>query len=104
MPISQTSIRSKFTQSKNATITNLSVPLAATEVSHSLQSGLNSVIIRSRNRAELQIAFVATESGTNYITIPRGTSLSLESLEFSGETLYVQSSAAGNTVEILELH
>lgn len=91
-------------QAKNVSITNLSVPLVATEVSHVLQSSVKRIVMRARNYAQLQIAFVSTESGTNYITIPQGATLDLDGIDFLSKTVYVQSNKASTTVEILELY
>lgn len=84
-------------------ITNISLPTANTEVSHSLSANLKQLIIRLRGLADLKVAFVATESATKYLTIPRGATLSLVELNFSGATIYLQSPAASQTAEILEL-
>lgn len=93
-----------FTEGANSvTVTNLSLPVISTEVSLTLQSNLKGVIIRSRTAANVQIAFVATESGTKYLTIPRGTSLSLDVLNFTGKTLYAQADKV-TTLEIVEFH
>lgn len=85
------------------TITNLSIPSTATEVSHALQNGLKKIIIRSRVIATVQIAFTSTESGTKYITLSPGTVLCLDGIDFDSKTLYAQSDTI-TTLEILELH
>lgn len=82
-------------------IYNKSVPMAATEVSQALTSGTKRFTIRVRGIAKLQLAFVSGESGTNFLTIPVGTSYSEDSLDFSG-TLYFQTNKAAQTVEIVE--
>ena len=84
-------------------ITNLSIGSTSTEFSHALQAGLKQIVVRSRVLATLQLAFVATESGTKYITLKPGTVLELNDLDFSSKTLYVQSDTI-TTVEILELY
>ena len=85
------------------TITNLVVPTAGVEVSHVLQNNLFQVIIRSRVTASLQVSFVLGESGTKFITVPRGAVLTLNEINFNSRTLYIQSDTV-TTVEILELH
>ena len=85
-------------------ITNLSMPSANTEYSHSFTNNLKQFIIRSRKSAVVKIAFTNGESGTKYVTLPRGTNLCLEGLDFSSTTLYVQSDEATNTLEIIELY
>jgi hypothetical protein len=91
-------------QARNIEITNLSVPLASTEVSHVLQSNVKRIVLRARNLAKLQVAFVATESGTKYITVPKGVTLDLDGIDLSSSTIYVQSDKASTTVEILETY
>jgi hypothetical protein len=86
-------------------IVNKSVPTAATEVSQTITDDTKSLIIRSRDKtAQLQLAFTATESATKYITIRPSTVLTLDQLQLTSKTLYVQSDKGSNTVEILELH
>ena len=108
--MSVTTVTSAGTQSvsisgaQNNKITNLSIPVANTEVSHGLTASLKQVIIRAREVVELKIAFTATESGTKYLTIPKNASLELINLDFSSTTLYVQSPVGSITVEILELY
>ena len=85
-------------------ITNLLLTNSDTEYSHALTTNLKQCIIRSRQFAKLQVCFVSAESGSKYITIPKGTSLSLNDLDFTGKTLYLQSDTSSVTVEILELY
>lgn len=89
-------------RAENEKITNLSV--GTTEVAHALTASLKQIIIRCRGIADLQIAFTITESGTNYITIPKRTTFSLGDINFSSKTLYVKAEVAAQTVEILELY
>jgi len=84
-------------------ITNLSLPTINTEVSHSLQDGLRAIMIRSRVLAKIQVGFVATESGTNYVTVNAGTVFYLNEIEFESSTIFLQSDTI-TTVEILELY
>lgn len=88
----------------NKLITNLSIPLANTEVSHALQNNLKQLVVRARTLSRLQIAFVSSESGTKYLTISPGCVLELTDINFTSSTLYIQSSIAGNVIEILELY
>lgn len=83
-------------------ITNLSLPTANTEVSHSLSSDLKQLMFRARNASKLQFAFTATESGTKFITVLPGVVYFEKDLDLSGKTLYVQANIASETVEILE--
>jgi len=83
-------------------ITNLSLPVIDTEVAHALVANLKEIIIRNRDKAEIKFSFVLGESGTKYVTLNAGAVLSLDSLKFTGETIYLQSPKV-STVEILEL-
>lgn len=84
-------------------IVNTSIPLAGTEVSQAITDNTKRLEIRSRNlNANLQFAFTAGQSGTNFITINAGSTLSIDGLDLVSATLYIQSDKAGNTVEILE--
>jgi hypothetical protein len=107
MSTSNQSVRGTSTPVGAATstkITNLSLPTANTEVSHALSSNLKQLIIRNRGNQDLKMSFTATESGTKYITIAKWATLSLTSLSFASETLYLQCATASQTVEILELY
>lgn len=84
------------------TVTNTAIPLAGTEVAIPIPTEAKSIEIRARGPARLQIAYVATESGTNYFTLHAGCSYREENLSLNpGTTLYIQSSRAGETVELL---
>ena len=78
--------------------------VSGTEYSHLLQSNVKQLIIRSRDFAQLQVAFVATESGTKFMTVPKGNSLFLNDIEFSSTTIYIQSTSNNDVAEILELY
>ena len=102
MPISQPTFRPIVRNgATDVEITNLSV--GTTETSHALQTTLRSLTIRSRNKAELYIAFVSGETATKYLTIPCGASLTLNDLEFGAKTLYIRADQ-NNTVEIIETY
>ena len=92
-----------FTSSASTpTITNLSVPLANTEVSHALTASVKEIYLRVRGIANLQYAFTATESGTKFITVPKGAHHIIEGINITSGTLYVQCDKASQTVEIRE--
>jgi len=97
--------RSASGQSISNEITNLSIPIANTEISHVLQLNLKQLIVKARtNGAKLKVSFVVGESGTKYVTIYPGCVLTLTDLGFSASTLYIQSSKVSTVVEILELY
>ena len=84
------------------TIYNVTTPgTANTETSQILTSGTKQFTIRVRGNANLQFAFVATESGTNYITVPARASYTVTDINFSG-TIYFQTDKASQDVEIME--
>jgi len=83
-------------------IYNLSAPVADTEVSQVLSANVKQLLIKVRGNAKMQIAFVSTESGTKFMTVPNGSVLSLEDLKLSSTTLYLQTNKASQIIEILE--
>ena len=87
--------------SSTPVIYNVSVPLAATEVSQALSANTKKFTIKVRGNSNLQLAFVVTESGTKFITVPRSASYSEDALGFSG-TLFFQCDQPSQTVEIVE--
>lgn len=81
---------------------NVPVTLANTEYSQALSTGTKAFTIKLRDiGAKLQIAFVSTESGTTYVTIPSGAGYTADGLDFGG-TIYFQSNKPSQVVEILE--
>lgn len=97
-----TTARPKSVTAQAATIYNLSMPSAATEYSQALSNATKKIMIRMRVKAEAKIAFVSGQSGTLYITIKPGCVFYEENLNLEGVTIYLQSSAALQTAEILE--
>lgn len=82
-------------------IYNLSAPTSNVEVSQALSTDTKQLLIRVRGNAKLQLAFNVGESGTNYLTIPAGASLTLTELKTSA-TLYLQTDKNSQIIEILE--
>lgn len=82
------------------TILNVSVPLAGTEVSQLLPANTKGFVLRARGKGKLQIAFASGQSGTTFLTVPPGANYKDENF-YSSQTLYFQSSKAGETVEII---
>jgi hypothetical protein len=83
-------------------ITNPFLPVAATEVTLSLPATMVQFTLRSRTRlAKLQIAYVATESGTKFVTIYPGKVYERKNIDpTAGLTLYIQSNKASTTLEL----
>lgn len=86
---------------KTPKVYNVSAAVANSEVFQALSSDTTQFMIKVRDNAKLQLAYVATESATNYLTIRPGAVLSVDSIDFSG-TLYFQTDKSGQTVEIVE--
>ena len=83
-------------------IYNKSMASANTEYSQALPSGVTKIDVKLRaQNALLKIAFISTESGSKYITIPYGSSFHLENTNLEGKTLYFQSPSASQVCEII---
>ena len=87
--------------STDLVITNFNIPLANTEYAHSLQAGLKQLTISNRTKGHLKVALIPGDSGTIYKTIWWGSCWTLDGLNFTGQTLYIQSTAP-TIVEIVE--
>jgi len=96
-------LNAEITLSSTSKITNLAVALADTEVSLALTSNVKQLLIRARDNTILKYSFVSGESGSTYITIPKGCTRCLDGIDFSSTTLYIQGNKA-TTVEIEELY
>lgn len=81
-------------------IYNVNIISAGNEVSQALPANTKKFIIRSRNRGQLRLAYTSGGTNTDYLTIPRGSSYEDEEYYVS-QTLYFQSTQAGDTVEIV---
>jgi len=75
---------------------------ANTEFSQALSNGTKQLTIRCRGQSDIQLAWVATESSTNYITIPACSSYNVTNLELSSKTVYLQVDQASQIIEIEE--
>jgi hypothetical protein len=84
------------------TITHLSMPVAGTEYSHALATGLKKLTIIAKNDSNLQFSFTMGTSGTIYVPIPQHTNYYEDKLTLSGKTIYIQSDAAAEVAIILE--
>jgi hypothetical protein len=82
-------------------IANQVVTLANTEYSYTFPANTKKFSLRTRGNARLQVAFVATQSGSNFITVYPGNTYEEIGLKITGITAYFQSNKAGETVEIL---
>lgn len=83
-------------------ITNVDAPVAGTEYSYSFQDGSQRFLIQPRTGARLQVAFVAGQSGTQFMSYGPGVTYMEENVILTGVTVYFQLNKPGQTVEILE--
>lgn len=91
------STRSKTTP----TLQNVTLAVANTEYSVAIPTASVAFSIRTRQCSKIQLAYVATESGTKYITIWPGETYVEEGLTSTASiTLYVQSPKAGEVLEV----
>jgi len=88
------------TAPKNYTI--ISPVLANTEFSQLLTDGTKQLIIRTKGDGVLQIAWVATESGTNSLTIKKNAVYSKDGLNLVGRTIYMQVNTSLEIIQIEE--
>lgn len=91
----------------DVTIYNVLVGTANTEFSQALPASTRAVKVQVRDpgiAANLQYAFTVGESGTDYFTVKPGNKEEINSVDFTGTTIYFQVSKANVTVEILALH
>lgn len=88
--------------SENLTIYNVNAAVSGTEYSQVLSSNTKKILIRARQNAKLQVAFAAGTTGTNYISVELGASLTIGDLLLTGKTIYFQANKTSVDVEILE--
>ena len=106
MPIERSN-RSRYPSSSEAgeysgqqidTITTSSTP--STETSFTLRAGVGFFEIRTLTKgATVKLAYVATESGTNYITVPPG-GYWHDMIGMPNQTIYFQTETEGTIAEI----
>ena len=79
------------------TIINVTLSLAGTEGSFVLPQDTTRFMIRSRQTAKLQFSYVAGQTNTNFLTIPKGANYSEEGLQVTSDTtVYIQSPSKPN--------
>ena len=82
-------------------LTNLFLPTADTEVSHTFVTNLKRFLLRSRQGAILKFSLVLGDSGSKYLTVKPGAVYSSGDIDLAADTLYIQGSII-STVEIEE--
>lgn len=83
-----------------ATVWNVPIALANTEVSFNLPADTHKFLLRPRTACEMKLSYALGQSGTTYVTIPPRTNFTDENY-YSSQTIYFQSNIAGITVEIV---
>jgi hypothetical protein len=86
----------------DTTVTIYNIPLGPvdTEQSQALPANTKSFLIKTRGNAQLKLAYTSGDSGTTFITIGRNAVYEDPNF-YSSLTLYFQSPATGDTVEII---
>lgn len=74
---------------------------ADTEYNISLPSNTTRFLVRARGTAKLRLAFNSGETATKYITLWPGYEYIDADIDLVSLTLYIQSSKAGETIEIV---
>lgn len=83
-------------------ITNVIVNAANTQFSHPLGANTTRFLIRARNKGKMNIAFINGQTGTNYISLGRGSIYTENNIQNPGAlTIYFQVNQT-DVVEILE--
>jgi hypothetical protein len=81
-------------------ITNVSIPLANTEYTIAFPANVRSFYIKLRKGAA-KFAFTSGQSGSNYLSIYKGSNFALDNIKSNGLSLYIQSNTASDTLEVL---
>lgn len=87
-------------------VVNKTLTSSGTEYSVELPNGTSGISVQSRTAADFKLAFVTSESGTNYFTVKSGTvynsptTLGLGNVT-TNTTLFMQSANNGQVVEII---
>lgn len=85
----------------NPLVVNVAMPTAATEYSWTVPDGAKQFLIKGRILDEIQFSYMAGQSGTLYITIPRGCHYEESDVSTTSKTLYLQSAQGGQVLEVL---
>lgn len=83
-----------------ATIYNVNIISAGSEQSQALPASTKNFLLRSRNKGKVQLAYTVGGSGTNFVTIPAGSSF-VDRQFYLSQTIYFQSTKPGDVIEII---
>lgn len=83
-------------------VVNVPMPLKDTEYSYALEANTKQIMFKTRENSLLKFSFQINESNTNYITVPPGSSYTLEGIDPQiAITVYFQASNDAETLEII---
>ena len=80
---------------------NVAMTLANTEYSQALPANTRKLLIRCRGAYAIKVAYVSTESGTKYLTVPSGMTYWEDLIQPATLTLYFQCATAAQEAEIV---
>lgn len=81
-------------------IYNLPMASANTEYSQALPGTVKKFTVKLRSDAAFRLAYGAGETATQYLSVPKGCSATVDLIEFTAGTLYIRSPQAGQVAEI----
>ena len=90
------------TSATTPNVYNISVASANTEESQALPANTKAFIIRVRGAsANLKLAFTSGQSGSTFLSVPRGSSYRESGLNVSSLTIYFQTDQPSQVVELI---
>jgi hypothetical protein len=83
------------------TIANVAMASANTEYSYAVPADTRKLTIKLRDSGyDLKLAYTQGQSGTTYILIPAGSTKTIENIYIKGVTLYFQTDADTQVLEV----
>jgi hypothetical protein len=82
-------------------VVNVASALINTEYSYTFSANTKKILIKPRIDSNVKFSYISGQSGTTFITIPKGNTFSLDQLNLNGVTIYFQTDKPSNTLEIL---
>jgi len=84
-------IKAKLSIVKNPTVSNLSLPVANTEVSFTFPANTKKIYIQERSGlGNVKFSYAVGQSGTTYVTLPKGCDYEDGIFEQASLTIYLQ--------------
>lgn len=82
------------------TIANVSMTTANTEYSYAVPAGVSKMLVKLRDATvALKLSYVEGASGTTYVTVPAGSTKTIDELK-GGMTIYIQTTEASQVLEV----